>query len=84
MDHRSDDSLKVENRKTRTLAVFTLSTESLEDALNFVHNLIFASGAFSNFNWFRAFEAEEWKDVYQLASDNMATYISAKQKSQEG
>ena len=49
-----------------------------------VTNLIYASGAFSNFNWFRAFEAEEWKDVYQLASDNMATYISAKQKSQEG
>ena len=49
-----------------------------------VTNLIYASGAFSNFNWFRAFEAEEWKDIYQLASDNMATYISAKQKSQEG
>jgi len=48
-----------------------------------ITNLIYASGAFSTFNWFRAFEAEEWKDVFQLASDNMATYISAKQKAQE-
>tara|TARA_B110000971_G_C19845835_1_gene424766 strand:- start:418 stop:609 length:192 start_codon:yes stop_codon:yes gene_type:complete len=48
-----------------------------------ITNLIYASGAFSNFNWFKAFEAEEWKDVFQLASDNMANYISAKQKAQE-
>ena len=46
-------------------------------------NLIYASGSFSSFNWFRAFEAEEMKDIYQLASNNMASYISAKQKSQE-
>ena len=48
-----------------------------------ITNLIYASGAFSNFNWFRAFEADEWQDVFQSASDNMASYISAKQKSQE-
>ena len=46
-------------------------------------NLIYASGSFGLFNWFRAFEAEEMKDIYQLASMNMASYISAKQKSQE-
>ncbi len=46
-------------------------------------NLIYASGAFSSFNWYRAFEAEEWKNIFQLASKNMATYISAKQKAQE-
>ena len=46
-------------------------------------NLIYASGAFSSLNWFKAFEAEEWKNVYQIASDNMAAYISAKQKAQE-
>ena len=46
-------------------------------------NLIYASGAFSSFNWYRAFEAEDWKNIFQLASKNMATYISAKQKSQE-
>ena len=46
-------------------------------------NLIYASGAFSSFNWYRAFEEEDWKNIFQLASKNMATYISAKQKSQE-
>ena len=46
-------------------------------------NLIYASVSFSSFNWFRAFEAEEMKDIYQLASNNMASYISAKQKSQD-
>ena len=48
-----------------------------------VSNLIYASGAFTTFNWYRAFEAEEWKNVYELASNNMASYISAKQKAQE-
>lgn len=46
-------------------------------------NLVYASGAFTFFTWFRAFEAEEWKNIYQSASDNMASYISAKQRSQE-
>ena len=49
-----------------------------------VTNLIYASGAFSKFSWFRAFEADQWMDIYQIASDNMASYISAKQKSEEG
>ena len=46
-------------------------------------NLVYASGDFSFFTWFRAFEAEEWKNVYHTASDNMASYISAKQRAQE-
>ena len=55
-----------------------------DEAIAAASNLIYASGSFSSFNWSRAFEAEEWKDLFQLASDNMATYISAKQKAQEG
>jgi uncharacterized protein with GYD domain len=55
-----------------------------DEAIAAASNLIFASGSFSSFNWSRAFEAEEWKDLFQLASENMATYISAKQKAQEG
>ena len=46
-------------------------------------NLIYASGSFSSLTWFRAFEAEDWQNIYQLASDNMASYISAKQRAQE-
>ena len=48
-----------------------------------VTNLIFASGAFDSFNWHRAFEALEWKKVYEKASDKMANYVSAKQKASE-
>ena len=47
-------------------------------------NLVYASGSFTSMNWFRAFEADEWKNIYQSASDNMASYISAKQRAQEG
>ena len=47
-------------------------------------NLIYASGSFSSINWFRAFEADQWKDIYQTASNNMASYISAKQRAEEG
>ena len=54
-----------------------------DEDMTAVSNLIYASGAFSSFNWFRAFEAEEWKNIFQAASENMASYISAKQKSQE-
>ena len=46
-------------------------------------NLIYASGSFSTINWFRAFEASEWKSVYEIASNKMANYVSAKQASQE-
>ena len=46
-------------------------------------NLVYASGAFTFFTWFRAFEADPWKNIYQSASDNMASYISAKQRKQE-
>ena len=49
-----------------------------------VSNLIYASGAFNTFNWYRAFEAPEWKKVYETASDKMASYVSAKQKAAEG
>ena len=42
-------------------------------------NLIYASGSFSMINWFRAFESSEWKEVYEIASKNMANYVSAKQ-----
>ena len=48
-----------------------------------VANLIYSSGAFSKFNWFRAFEVDHWKHIYQTASDNVALYISAKQKAEE-
>jgi uncharacterized protein with GYD domain len=55
-----------------------------DEAMAAASNLIYASGSFSSFNWFRAFESEEWKEIFQLASNNMASYISAKQESQEG
>ena len=54
-----------------------------DESMAAVSNLIYASGSFSSFNWFRAFEAEEWQNIFQLASDKMALYISAKQKAQE-
>ena len=48
-----------------------------------VANLIYASGSFSSINWFRAFESSDWKSIYEIASTKMASYVSAKQASQE-
>ena len=42
-----------------------------------ITNLIYASGAFSTFNWFRAFEAEEWQDVFQSASTSQKAFYGA-------
>lgn len=48
-----------------------------------VSNLIYASGAFNTFNWYKTFEASDWKKVYENASNKMASYVSAKQAAQE-
>ncbi|MDC1023376.1 GYD domain-containing protein [Alphaproteobacteria bacterium] len=61
----------------------TIEAES-DEIVAAATNLVYASGSFNSINWFRAFEAEDWKNVYQSASNNMASYISAKQRAQEG
>jgi uncharacterized protein with GYD domain len=48
-----------------------------------VANLIYASGSFDKFNWYRAFESSEWKEIFEIGSNKMASYVSAKQASQE-
>ena len=48
-----------------------------------VANLIYASGSFDKFNWYRAFEASDWKEIFENGSKKMANYVSAKQASQE-
>ena len=48
-----------------------------------VANLIYASGSFNTFNWYRAFEASDWKKIFEIGSEKMANYVSAKQASQE-
>ena len=48
-----------------------------------VANLIYASGSFDKFNWYRAFEASDWKEIFENGSNKMANYVSAKQASQE-
>ena len=60
----------------------TIEAES-DEIVSAACNLVYASGSFNSFTWFRAFEADEWKDIYQTASNNMASYISAKQRAEE-
>ena len=48
-----------------------------------VANLIYASGSFNTFNWYRAFESSDWKEIFKIGSEKMANYVSAKQASQE-
>jgi len=74
---------KPQNRRKITEPLLKTFKAENDESMVASTNLIYASGSFSSFNWFKAFEAEEMKGIYQLASDNMASYISAKQKSQE-
>ena len=62
--------------------LLTIEAES-DEIVTAACNLVYASGSFNSFTWFRAFEADEWKDIYQTASNNMASYISAKQRAEE-
>ncbi|PQM60942.1 MAG: hypothetical protein CML40_05150 [Rhodobacteraceae bacterium] len=42
-------------------------------------NIVFASGNFSNLNWSRAFEAEEYKKIFEVGNEKMEKYVSALQ-----
>ena len=52
-----------------------------EDIVSAACNLYMQVDPFNSFNWFRAFEADQWKDIYETASNKMASYVSAKQAS---
>ena len=40
-------------------------------------NILYSSGAWTSFSWFRAFESEEMKEIFVDSSKKMANYISS-------
>ena len=40
-------------------------------------NILYSSGAWNSFSWFRAFESTEMKDIFEDSSRKMASYISS-------
>tara|TARA_Y100001970_G_C13983074_1_gene724206 strand:+ start:219 stop:569 length:351 start_codon:yes stop_codon:yes gene_type:complete len=52
------------------------SDESMQSACN----IIYASGAWSLFTWYRAFESNEMKEIYEDSSQKMQSYISSIQE----
>ena len=40
-------------------------------------NILYSSGAWISFSWFRAFESTEMKDIFEDSSKKMANYISS-------
>jgi GYD domain. len=58
--------------------VAVVSAEA-EEQVETLCNIVFASGNFSNLAWSRAFEAEEYQEVFQKGHEKMEKYISAVQ-----
>ena len=40
-------------------------------------NILYSSGAWNSFSWFRAFESTEMKNIFEDSSRKMASYISS-------
>ena len=40
-------------------------------------NILYSSGAWNSFSWFRAFESTEMKNIFEDSSRKMANYISS-------
>ena len=40
-------------------------------------NILYSSGAWINISWFKAFESEEMKEIFEDSSKKMASYISS-------
>ena len=40
-------------------------------------NILYASGAWISFSWFKAFESSEMKKIFEDSSNKMASYISS-------
>ena len=40
-------------------------------------NILYSSGAWTSFSWFRAFESTEMKEIFEDSSKKMASYISS-------
>jgi uncharacterized protein with GYD domain len=50
-----------------------------DEAVETLCNIVFASGNFSNLSWSRAFEAEEYQNIFQIGHEKMEKYVSALQ-----
>ncbi len=48
-----------------------------DDEIQSACNILYASGAWTSFSWFRAFESNEMKDIFEDSSKKMASYISS-------
>ena len=49
-----------------------------DEAVASMAGIVKASGMFDDLNWYRAFDAEELQKIYELASNKMNEYVSAK------
>ena len=50
-----------------------------EEKVEILCNIVFASGNFSNLNWSRAFEAEDYQKIFEVGQEKMEKYVSALQ-----
>ena len=54
-----------------------------DDDIQSACNILYSSGAWLSFSWFRAFESDEMKVIFEDSSKKMANYISSIQVAQK-
>ena len=42
-------------------------------------NIVYSTGNFSNIAWSRAYDANEYKEVFELGHERMGAYVSSMQ-----
>ena len=52
-------------------------TGKSDDDIQSACNILYSSGAWISFSWFRAFESNQMKEIFVDASKKMANYISS-------
>ena len=58
--------------------VSVLSAEN-DDSIEAMVNIVYSTGNFSNIAWSRAYDAEEYKAVFEHGHERMGAYVSSMQ-----
>ena len=55
-----------------------LSAEK-DDSIEAMVNIVYSTGNFSNIAWSRAYDADDYKEVFEHGHDRMGAYVSSMQ-----
>ena len=76
LDIKMSEFLFTSGSESNFISIVTSETDEQVETLC---NIVFASGNFSNLNWSRAFEADEYQKIFEVGHDKIEKYVSALQ-----